>query len=111
MQYKGDGSYKVNGRVPEISFLELINQENSIVSKLNEAYNALDVAKKSNIRTSQYTQMIDEYTNKLEEVRTEIKVYCSEKLGIRTDIAEKLYAAENNYTKQTINLTRMRRNK
>lgn len=111
MQYKGDGSYKVDGRTPEASFIDLLTRENEIVSKINESYSALDVAKKNNLRTGQYTQMIEEYKKKLEDVRLEIKMYCSEKLGIRTDIADRLYPADNSYTKQSLNLTRMRRNK
>jgi hypothetical protein len=87
--YRGDGSYKASGVILENSLLDLLNLEHEYVSKLNECYKALDIAKKSSLRTNEYTELIKINKEKLDLTRNEIKEYCK-KIGIAIIIGDNI---------------------
>lgn len=89
--YKGDGSYKPYGHEIETSLLDLLNKEADRVSKLNEAYRAYDIARKSNFRLKEYEDTIKIRLEKLEETRIDLKKYFWDKLGFQTDVVDMLY--------------------
>lgn len=84
--YKGDGNYRVEGRALETSFLDLLNSEHERVSRLNESYRALDIAKKCRMRTAEYEKDIKVNTEKLEESRKEIREYIENKLNHKASL-------------------------
>lgn len=73
------------------SLLDLINLEHSIVSKINEVNAELYKAKKFNLRTNEYTKLLEKNTKKLEEVRGSIRVYLQTKIKIMPHDFDMIY--------------------
>lgn len=73
------------------SLLDLINLEHSIVSKINEVNAELIKAKRFNLRTNEYTKLLEKNTKKLEEVRNSIRIYLQTKIKIMPHDFDMIY--------------------
>jgi hypothetical protein len=89
--YRGDGSYKASEYNNEVSLKELLDIEYELVNKLNEDYRAYEIAKKTSLKTTEYKERIRIGQDKLRQVRMDIKEYCYDKLGLKTDFVAELY--------------------
>lgn len=77
------GEYRNNGskcKNIETSLISLLNKEDTYVSRLNECYRAIEIAKRTDLRTAEYEKDIKSTMEKLKECREEIKDYFKNKI-------------------------------
>lgn len=89
--YKGDGSYKPGLISLETSLLDLLTKEKELVDKYNSAARAYEVAKYNGLRMTEYDKEINILREKIDNVRIEMRDYCSNNLYLKTSISDILY--------------------
>ena len=73
---------KQNCDYVQVSLLQLIDNENALVSKINEINSALKQAKQFNLRSSEYEKQKAAVEQQLTEVRKKINAYFRDKICI-----------------------------
>lgn len=87
---RGRGGYVPDDYNLETSFLDLLDLEKEKVESLNTHIRAYDKAKKHGMMVHEYVHDIEEAQKEVDEVRAEIREFCENKIGIKTNIAETL---------------------
>ena len=86
MHYRGDGSYeRSSGVKPETSLLDLINTEDRLVTRFNEAQASYAKAQQSGYNCGDCSRIVENYRQQLEDARSKIRDYLVNKLMLKVD--------------------------